>query len=66
MTYHNLTHEGRIVQHTQAESVIEYFRKNRAENIRRYFAAKYWPDRRTARSWVLHYGRLIRKLEGRV
>lgn len=41
----------------------EYFRRQRAECIRRYKAAKFWPDRITARDRVLHYGRLIRKME---
>ena len=50
---------------TNAEALIVYFRRWRARNIRDYKRAKYWVHRRDARGWVLHYGRLIRKMEAK-
>ncbi|WP_028955895.1 hypothetical protein [Sulfitobacter sp. 20_GPM-1509m] len=43
--------------------LLEDFLKARAENVRRYKTAQYRPDRDSARGRVLHYGRLIRKIE---
>lgn len=46
-------------------SLARYFRKQRATYVERYRAAKYLYQRHEARQWVLHYGRLTRKMEGR-
>jgi hypothetical protein len=43
--------------------LIRYFRKCRADQVNAYRQAQFWPERRAARSWVLHYGRLLRKME---
>lgn len=45
--------------------LADYFRRCRANQIANYKHAEYWIQRRDARSWALHYGRLIRKMEGR-
>lgn len=60
MTYHHLTHEGRLVQPSHDQSFNNYLARNRRRQIERYKLARYWPDRRTARMWALHYGKLLR------
>lgn len=62
---HEITHEGTLVQPTLAEHWAGYFREKRLDYMARYQSARTWPDRRSARSFVLHYGRLIRKIERR-
>ena len=42
----------------------EYATARRAEEIKRYRTATLWVHRRTARSRVLHYGRLLRMIKG--
>lgn len=44
-----------------SESLLAYFMDQRAANVDRYKSAHLWCDRKTARKWVLHYGRLCRK-----
>jgi hypothetical protein len=46
---------------SQSESLLAYFMAQRAANVDRYKSAHLWCDRKTARKWVLHYGRLCRK-----
>lgn len=45
------------------QALRDYFTRNRRLAIQRYRSARLWVQRRDARSWALHYGRLIRKLE---
>lgn len=47
------------------DSLLNYFRRRRALEIRRYKAAKLWVQRWTARDHALHYARLIRMMEAR-
>lgn len=42
--------------------LIAYFSKMRRRYAEKYLAAEYWWQRKEARAWVLHYGRLIRML----
>lgn len=42
-----------------------YFKQCRGDAIRKYKMAEFWVTRRDARRNALHYGRLVRKLEGR-
>lgn len=46
--------------------LIAYCARQRRAQISRYRGAKLWNTRRNAREWVLHYGRLIRKMRGAV
>jgi hypothetical protein len=45
------------------DGLTDYFRKNRAEAIKRYKSASLWVQRWDARRWALHYGALIRRME---
>lgn len=47
---------------TNASTLVEYFREQRERNIKRYKSVALWVDRKAAREWSLHYGRLIRKI----
>jgi len=49
----------------EAADLAAYFRRHRATQIRKYKAATLWVQRWTARDHALHFGRLVRKLEGR-
>jgi len=40
-----------------------YFEKQRRTEIDRYLAAVYWAQRKDARSWCLHYGKLLRRMQ---
>lgn len=48
---------------TSVASLLCYFNRRRAIAIRKYRYACLWVERQDARSWALHYGRLIRKME---
>jgi hypothetical protein len=48
---------------TTTEKLIDYFKYRRRDEIRKYKTARFPVRRADARSWVLHYGRLVRKLE---
>lgn len=39
------------------------FRKWRRHEVKKYKNARWPAEKKAAREWVLHYGRLIRKLE---
>lgn len=54
----------------QRSGLLTYFRHQRQRAVDRYRGAGMdWPLgialRRDARAWALHYGRLVRKMEGR-
>lgn len=43
------------------QDLIAYLKRQRRAFIDRYFLATLWVQRKDARAWVLHYGRLLRK-----
>ena len=47
----------------QFNATLAYMRKWRAHNIAKYHDATMWGERIDARMWVLHYGRIIRRME---
>lgn len=47
------------------DTLYEYFQRRRKMAISRYKSATLWVQRQDARSWALHYGRLMR-MRGRV
>ena len=48
-----------------AHHLRNYFAGCRVDAIKKYRAAQFWTTRRSARDDALHYGRLVRKMEGR-
>ena len=56
--------ELRAQEREEFKALLTYFLRERAAQVDRYRTATLWNTRRNARKWVLHYGRLIRKMRG--
>lgn len=56
--------ELRAQEREEFKALLDYFLRRRVEQVGRYRTATLWNTRRNAREWVLHYGRLIRKMRG--
>ncbi|MEO1538501.1 MAG: hypothetical protein AAFR73_12310 [Pseudomonadota bacterium] len=65
MNTKELTHHMREAQGTTGNALLDYFDRMRADRIRKYLGATFWVTRKDARQSALHYGRLIRKMEGK-
>lgn len=59
-----MLNEMRAQAQEECKLLLDYFCRERAEQVKRYRTATLWNTRRNARKWVLHYGRLIRKMRG--
>lgn len=64
MTTTEITRQDRPVK-AEVAILTAHFRKCRAEAIRKYKRARFQEVRDSGRSQALHYGRLVRKMEGR-
>jgi len=66
MNTQDLTQNEPITQGSASQVLVDYFSCRRADCIKAYREARFWPDRISARSQTLHYGSLIRKFEVRL